>query len=147
MLLAGPCFDPGYLEICKFMDAGHAVYLGPITRDMVASAMKACRVHVLPSLSEGSALVNMEAAASACPMVVANRSSEREYFGDAPFYCDPLDQASIRTAVERAWRAADEQSRWGKLAQLMREEFTWDRTAEVSERTYHHLLARALSTC
>ena len=59
----------------------------------MASAYHAAAAHALPSWAEGAALANLEAAAAGCPIVVSDRSSEFEYFGDLATYCDPADPA------------------------------------------------------
>ncbi len=140
-MLVGPALEGGYLEICRHVGGDRFLYLDRLPRELVASAYKAARVHALPSFAEGSALANLEAASAACPIVVSNRSSEFEYFGDAPYYCDPADPASIRAAVQQAWdQGPREPERWLALSERMRE-YTWERTARATLTAYERVLA------
>ncbi len=141
LVLVGPALEGGYLEICRHVGGDRFLYLDRLPRELVASAYKAARVHALPSFAEGSALANLEAASAACPIVVSNRSSEFEYFGDAPYYCDPADPASIRAAVQQAWdQGPREPERWLALSERMRE-YTWERTARATLTAYERVLA------
>jgi glycosyltransferase involved in cell wall biosynthesis len=141
LVLVGPALEGGYLEICRHVGGDRFLYLDRLPRELVASAYKAARVHALPSFAEGSALANLEAASAGCPIVVSNRSSEFEYFGDAPYYCDPADPASIRAAVRQAWdEGPREPERWQALSERMRE-YTWERTARATLAAYERVLA------
>jgi glycosyltransferase involved in cell wall biosynthesis len=143
LVLIGPCFEPDYLELCRRVGGDRFVHLDRLPRELVASAYKAARVHALPSFAEGAALANLEAAIAGCPIVVSNRSSEFEYLGDAPYFCDPADPASIRDAVEQAWHAGPrEPERWQALSARMRD-YTWERTALATFTAYERVLARA----
>ncbi|MBM3276403.1 MAG: glycosyltransferase, partial [Candidatus Sericytochromatia bacterium] len=70
----------------------------------LAAAYAAARVHAMPSWFETPGLSSMEAAMAGCAIVVGDRAAEREYFGEAAYYCDPADVSSIRQAVLAAAR-------------------------------------------
>ena len=140
LVLLGPCFEPQYLEHCLREGGGAVRHFDRLPRELVASALKAAAVHALPSFAEGAALANLEAAAAGTPLVVSNRSSEFEYFGDLPFYCEPTDPASIRAAVFAAIESRGDASRWTRLAERMRD-YTWDSTAEATLTAYERTLS------
>jgi glycosyltransferase involved in cell wall biosynthesis len=142
LVLLGPCFEPDYRQLCLDRGGDAVVHLERLPRELVASAYAAARVHALPSFAEGAALASLEAAAAARALVVSNRSSEFEYFGDHPFYCDPADPVSIRRAVVRAWEEAGDADRWRSLAAHVSEN-TWRRTAEATLDAYSRTLAAA----
>ena len=143
IVLIGPSYELDYLEVCKKEGGGQVVYTGRLSPDLVASAYKAASVHVLPSFAEGAALANLEAAVSECAMVVSNRSSEFEYFGDCPFYCSPNDPASIGQAVSYARQSASaEKERWQDLSKRVATNFTWKRTAELTLEAYERTVSR-----
>jgi glycosyltransferase involved in cell wall biosynthesis len=140
LVLVGPSFEPDYLELCLREGRGRVRYLERLPRELVASAYRAARVHALPSFAEGAALASLEAAASGCPVVVGNRSSEFEYFGDLAYACDPADPGSIREAVVLASnRRGREAERWRALQERMRG-YTWRRTAEATLEAYRRTL-------
>jgi glycosyltransferase involved in cell wall biosynthesis len=143
VVLVGPCFEPDYLQLCRKRGGNNLIYIDRLPRDMVASAYAAAAVHVLPSFAEGASLANMEAASAGCPVVVSNRSSEFEYFGDLAYYCDPADPQSIRRGVEEALAATGE---WGidrsaGLAARMRE-YSWERAAAGYLSIYQRVLQK-----
>ena len=141
LVLVGSCFEPEYLEICLREGGEGVVHFDHLPRELVASAYKAAAVHVLASFAEGAAQVNLEAAAAGCPIVVSNRSSEYEYFGDLAFYCDPTSPASIRGATLAALggRRRDPH-RWAVLSERVREH-TWDRAGRVVLSAYERTIA------
>jgi SAM-dependent methyltransferase len=114
----------------------NVVHIDRVPAELVASAYHAASVHVLPSWAEGAALANLEAASAGCPIVVSDRSSEFEYFGDLATYCDPADPASIRTAVEGALDARERDAE--RIDELKRRmaDLTWERTARATVRAY-----------
>ena len=141
LVCIGPAFDASYLYACQEAGAENFVHLGYLDREMVASALQACAVHVLPSYAEGAALANLEAAVAKTAMVVSNRSSEFEYFGDGVYFCDPLKHESIGDAIDRA--LAESEARVvvrDILAQRVSNAFTWAKTAELTELVYRSLL-------
>jgi glycosyltransferase involved in cell wall biosynthesis len=141
LVLIGPCHEKHYLEYCLKEGGEQVTYLGKLNQEMVFSALKAAAVHVLPSYAEGAALVNMEAAISETPLVVSNRSSEFEYFGPYPIYCDPTDPKNIREAIFKAITSgANEPERWQSLSRHVRNKYTWKNTAELTINAYNTVL-------
>ncbi|MEA2481521.1 MAG: hypothetical protein QOJ07_3443, partial [Thermoleophilaceae bacterium] len=107
LVLLGPALEPPYLERVHAAGGSNLIHIDRVSPELVASAYAAAAVHVLPSWAEGAALANLEAAAAGCPLVVSDRSSEFEYFGELGRYCDPADPASIRAAVEESLDARE----------------------------------------
>ena len=68
--------------------------------------------------------------------MVTNRGSTREYFKDMVYYCDPSDYKSIRAAVVAAYNATPN----NLLRDYIKENFTWDKAAEITLDAYHWLL-------
>jgi glycosyltransferase involved in cell wall biosynthesis len=141
LVLVGPCYEPATLRLVEELGDENVVRFERLPREMVASAMRAASAHVLPSFAEGSALASMEAAAAGCPVVVSNRSSEFEYYGDLALYCDPLDPASIRAAVERAIVLREEQPERLEALSAHIATFTWDACATATLAAYRRAIA------
>jgi len=98
------------------------------------------RAFVFPSLYEGFGIPVLEAFACGCPIAVSNVSSLPEIAGAAACYFDPMDEASIRSAVVQV--AYDDHLR-EKLVQKGRErllDFSWDRIALKTKNTYESVL-------
>jgi glycosyltransferase involved in cell wall biosynthesis/SAM-dependent methyltransferase len=136
LVLVGPSYEPQTLGLVKRVAGDNLVHIDRVPAELVASAYHAASVHVLPSWSEGAALANLEAAAAGCPLVVSDRSSEFEYFGDLVVYCNPADPETIRAGVERQ---LDARGREGERIAELRErmaDLTWEKTAQASLRAY-----------
>jgi glycosyltransferase involved in cell wall biosynthesis len=85
---------------------------------------------------------SLEAAVAGCQLVVGNRTSEREYFGEAAYYADPADVRSIRDAVVTAWRQRDaDAARRLALQQRCARDYTWEQVAAKTLAGYEHALA------
>jgi glycosyltransferase involved in cell wall biosynthesis len=138
LVLIGPSYEPDYLALCRSRMGDEAMWIDRLPRELVASAYRGAAVHALPSFAEGSALASMEAAAGGCPVVVGNRTSELEYYGDLATYCDPADRASIREAVEVAVaRGRDAAYREAPSAHITG--FTWEAAARATLDAYGRL--------
>jgi len=140
IVLVGPCYEPWYLDLCK-QRGDNVLHTGRVPREMVASALKAAALHVLPSFTEGSALASLEAAAAGCPVVVSNRSSEFEYYGDLARFCDPVDVESIRDTVLHAYEESHDPQWRSALSEHVRG-YTWADAATRSVEAYHRAKAR-----
>ena len=136
LVLLGPSFEPPTLELVKEAGGDGLVHIDRVPPELVASAYHAATVHALPSWAEGAALANLEAAAAGAPIVVSDRSSEFEYFGELARYCDPADAGSIRRAVEDAADARESDAE--RIAELQRRmaDLTWEKTAQATLRAY-----------
>jgi glycosyltransferase involved in cell wall biosynthesis len=83
---------------------------------------------VFPSFYEGFGLPALEAMASGCPVIGADRSAIPEVVGDAGLLVDPYDHSAIAGAMERV--LYDEPLRADLVARGKRRSrsFTWERT-------------------
>lgn len=104
--------------------------------EMLRSALAGARAFALPSWSEGASLAVLEAAAGGANMVLSDRSSEREYFGELAHYCDPGDPASIRQALEAAVGTGMSRKSAKALKDLVKREHSWERYAEDTGKAY-----------
>jgi glycosyltransferase involved in cell wall biosynthesis len=102
---------------------------------LLASAYAASGCLALASWFETPGLVALEAAMSGTPLVLPAAGSAREYFGDLAGYVSPDDPADIRRAV----LAAVAGGRSPRLADLVREHFSWRTAAQVTRGVYEEL--------
>ncbi|MBM3270354.1 MAG: glycosyltransferase, partial [Candidatus Sericytochromatia bacterium] len=143
LVLAGGRPDPGYADLVRAHLPPGALVLEHLAAEDLADAYAAARVHALPSWFETPGLSSLEAALADCALVVGDRAAEREYFGDAAYYCDPGDVASIRQAMLAA-HANHERDRPARerLRARIRAEFSWDRAAAATLAAYEEVLGR-----
>jgi len=112
----------------------------PHESELLRSAYAGARVAVLPSWCEGAPLAALEAAASGASLVLSDRSSEPEYFGDYALYCDPADPESIRDAVLRAYHEPRGAQRIAEQKAFVRSTYSWTRYTEATAEVYRQAL-------
>jgi len=134
LALVGSVRDRQYLELCLRESGGHARYLGYIDHadDLLKSAYQACAVFALPSLLETPGLAALEAAAQGAKIVITDVGSPTEYFDEHVSYVDPLDPASIVTALERELATTRDAS----LQSHVLEHFTWRHAGQALRAAY-----------
>jgi len=143
VVVVGRNYDRNYMRLCRKFAPPNTVFIDHMPHELLASAYKAARVHALPSWMECCAFVNVEAALSGCALAVSNKTSEPEYFGNDAYSCDPGDVKSIRDAVLQACdnHRRDEPKR-ARLRDKFLHEYTWERGAEQTLRTYQWALEK-----
>lgn len=105
LVLIGAIDDPDYFEMCLEVSNGRILHLQDISIEMLASALKAAKLFVLPSCSEVFPLATVEAAWAGCPIVMTRCSGQAELFGDSVIYIDPFDITEMRHAILDVYHA------------------------------------------
>ncbi|MGO4682106.1 glycosyltransferase [Hyphomicrobium sp. 2TAF46] len=138
VVLIGAISDKKYGEKIHRRAGDNIHFTGRIdpSSPLIASALAGARVSVLPSWCEGAPLAALEAAAAGASMVLSNRSSEPEYFGDLARYCDPADLGSIRDTILEAYEAPLDASRREEQKDYVARNFSWERYAEQTHQVY-----------
>ncbi len=77
----------------------HIVWLGDITSDEVAFALRSSDLSVFPSLSESFGLGLVESMAAGCPVVASNMSYAHDVTGDSAEYFDPVSPKSLSASI------------------------------------------------
>jgi len=105
--------------------------------------LRSCDVLLLPSWTEGSALVTYEAQASGCLPLVSTASGAYGVEGRDYLSHEVADTAALASQLSEL--AADSGRLFALRAGLTarRDEYSWDAAAEVVERCYRSLLAAA----
>jgi glycosyltransferase involved in cell wall biosynthesis len=141
LLLVSAWNDPAYLEMCRSQAGRNVIFRGPMTLEEIASAYAASKVHVAPSIGDPMNFTTLAAALAGCNLVCADNPCVREYLGDRALYCDALDPASVRAAVENAFAAP----RTGEAREHVATNFTWERMAQALEAAYRKALTTPLA--
>jgi glycosyltransferase involved in cell wall biosynthesis len=132
LVVIGKQGSKSYFERCREEADKDVVFLEDMSHAELGCAYGAAKVHALPSWRETPGLVSLEAALAGCNIVVTNRGSTEEYFGDFAYYCEPDGVASIRNAIVKAYNAP----RNAVLAKHVLENFTWEKAAEKTIVAY-----------
>jgi alpha-1,3-rhamnosyl/mannosyltransferase len=95
----------------------NVTWLGRVGDEELAALYRGARCLVYASLYEGFGIPVAEALACGCPVVTSRDSAMAEIAGDDAAYVDPLDVASIRDGIARAFRPAPRRvAEWDDVA-------------------------------
>ena len=123
-----------YAQQCRRFADGDALFLPGLAHDdpLLASAYAACACAALVGWYETPGLAALEAAMTGAPIVVPAGGCAYEYFGPAAEYVVRGDPDEILAAVDRAVA----RGRDVLTAQMICDQFTWRRTAEITAEAY-----------
>jgi glycosyltransferase involved in cell wall biosynthesis len=126
-----------YLDECRRAADPGVTFIGRLHHDspLLASAYSAARVVVLASWFETPGLAALEGALAGAAIVVTERGSAREYFGDLARYVPPDDGWCIREAVREAYR----HPRRTQLREAVHRAFLWHRVAQETLEAYRSI--------
>lgn len=88
-------FRNGNVELPK-----NVKYLGYITDEELKALYEKAYCFIYPSFYEGFGLPPLEAMTLGCPVIISDRASLPEIFGDSALYCNPEDPRSIKDMIE-----------------------------------------------
>lgn len=141
VLIGGSVVDQ-YPTLLRALWTQNTIVFPNLPEEELAGAYAAARVVALPSWDEVASLSSLNAAACGASLVLSRNGFELEYFRDDAEYCDPADTQSIAAAVERAWSTHGQRAqRREELRERVAREYSWDRTAELTEAAYYRALA------
>jgi glycosyltransferase involved in cell wall biosynthesis len=135
---AGPNYR-GYYERCRREAEGSLFqFLPGMPQHELAGAYAAAHMHVQASWLETPGLTNLEAGLSGCNLVLSDRGSVKEYFGDSVWCCEPDDMPSIRRATVAAFDAP--RGFHTDLPLRILQEYTWERSAGELHHVYRDVV-------
>lgn len=117
-------------------------FINHLSQKELANAYAAAHFYVQPSWLETPGLASLEAAINNCNVVLTDRGSVREYFGDFAWYCDPDDLDSIKRSVLAAFNK--KRGFYSDLKAKILKEFTWRKSARVLLDAYRLILEKKI---
>lgn len=133
--------QPAYVEQLRAAAGPNVHLLGHRPRAEVVAMLKQAALHVLPSYFETTGLSSLEAGALGCRLVVSRTGDQEAYFEGMAAFCQPDDSESIVHAMREALAFSDAHVQ-AQQARI-RQQYTWQRAAEVTLGVYKQLLAQA----
>lgn len=148
IVLIGHASSPEYEQLLRSVAGPNVLFAGRIApnSELLASAYAGARVFCLPSWSEGAPLVALEAAAAGCRMVLSDRSSEREYFGERADYIDPANPEEILKVIRNAYDTPFSPRQREDFKSWVSETYNWDRHIERTAAVYESVAAERKKT-
>jgi glycosyltransferase involved in cell wall biosynthesis len=122
-----------YFERVRREAGPNVHFLGQIDHASLPEFYKAAAVHCLISWMETPGLSSLEAGAMDCNIVVTRKGDTYDYFGEHAFYCEPDSLDSIRNSIEAAIRTPVDPA----LRQMIRQKYSWEKSAEKTLEGYH----------
>ncbi len=139
LVLAGGKFygDEAIIEKAKGSPfAGRIIMTGYITDEQKRALLSGALFFAFPSLYEGFGLPVLEAMACGCPVLTSNTSSLPEVAGDAAILVDPRDTEQLAFEMQRLMYDEALRAQMKKQSLARAREFSWDKTAQATERVY-----------
>ena len=134
----------GYFEECRRVADPGVTFVSRLGHDspLLAAAYAAARVVVLASWFETPGLAALEGALAGAHIVVTNRGSAREYFGEMASYVRPNDLGAIRSAVRHAFKSPPNVA----LKEHVRRSFLWENVARETAAAYQRFATTRLTS-
>lgn len=145
IVFIGHCSNLNYLYLTKKLGNKNNIFVDRLDNDspLFKSALLGAKVFCLPSWSEGAPLAALEAASVGSNMVLSNRSSEKEYFGNFATYIDPSNPIDIREKILFAWNNPLSLENKQNLIQFVEKEYSWGKYTEQTKLVYKKTLNTA----
>ncbi|MDF2433895.1 MAG: hypothetical protein JWP44_3526 [Mucilaginibacter sp.] len=121
-----------YYNQCRNLANDNISFIDHLPQNELVAYYQRAKVHILPSWFETTGLSSVEAAVMGCNVVITDKGDTREYFGDAAFYCDPINPQSILAAVEKASLAPSNEI----LSEKILKQYTWKQAALQTLKAY-----------
>ncbi len=126
--------------IAQKLELTHVHFLGFVTDAQLAWLYASASVYVFPSLSEGFGLPGLEAMACGVPVAAAAATSLPEIYEKGATYFDPLNEADIAAALERAFSDSGLRQQLVKDGQIQVKKYAWSKMAAQTLAVYEQAL-------
>jgi len=126
-----------YKKLKKIADKRRNVFfIDAVPHNDINTFYKYAKLHVLLSLRESPGLVNIEALANGCPIVISDERflPVKTYFANQPYVVDPLNIKKIKDVVLEAYSNGKNQVPFDF------EKFSWNNVAKQTFDIYKEIL-------
>ena len=106
-----------------------------VDRETLPAFYSLAEVLLLPSLYDSVGLPILEAMASGCPVITANRYGTKELAGDAALFVNPEEVESIAEGMRRIIQDAPLKRQLVEAGKKRASQFSWKRCAQETMRT------------
>ena len=120
-----------------------AVHLGKLSTEEMADWLGRASVYALPAKYEPFGLSVLEAAISACALVLGDIPSLRENWEGAAMFVNPNDAQAVSKAIQRLIEDPAERGRLAAAAELRSQDFTVERFVKSYMTLYEELATHA----
>ncbi len=139
LVIIGRESDPDYAASCRTAGDSSVHFLGtfPHGDPILADALAAATVFILPSYRELFPLSALEATVAGCHLVLSNRWSGEDIWGEDATFVDPDKHTEVRNAVAGA--LAKDRARPDRTQRYL-DRFSWDSVAVQIRDLYKRVL-------
>jgi glycosyltransferase involved in cell wall biosynthesis len=132
----GGNFSEKEQNLLKKLNINKQVLYYSFNDSMLFQLYAKAQLFVFPSLYEGFGIPMLEAFSCGCPVAASFTSSLPEVGGDAAQYFDPTNATSLLDTVEEILNNQHLQESLKNRGYLRLKDFSWEKTAEDTERVY-----------
>lgn len=130
-----------YIDLAKSLGVeSSVVFTGYVSEGQLKWLYRGCKAYVVPSLSEGFGLPGLEAMLHGAPVVSSNATCLPEVYGDAAWYCDPLDIHDIARCINEVLANADLRNQLVLRGRKQANKYSWLHMAKQTLEVYEKAL-------
>lgn len=138
--VGGGGFEESEKALLKSLDIDKRTYQYSIDDNTLGEFYRNAVAFVYPSLYEGFGIPILEAFTCECPVVLSNSSCFPEVAEDSAVYFNPVDEVSIKEAVEKVIYDEDLRKKLKYKGIQRVKSFSWEKTAQETELLYKSIL-------
>lgn len=120
--------------------ADSVIFTGYVTEGQLKWLYRGCKAYVFPSLSEGFGLPGLEAMMHRAVVVSSDATCLPEVYGDAAWYCNPLDVHDIARSIDEILDNTELRNKLIRRGRVRAKEFSWQKMAEQTLAVYEKAL-------
>lgn len=128
-------------EVAASPFRGDIALTGPVADSDRPALYRNASLFVYPSFFEGFGFPPLEAQASGCPVIVAERTSLRETLGNSALFINPWNVGELAEAMEEALADAKIRVALSRAGRDNAARFSWERTAEQTRALFYEATA------
>lgn len=138
----GGAFRDDETEILKELKIDHKFCQYSYAEKELFTIYSSAVCFVFPSLYEGFGIPLLESMQSECPVVCSSTSCFAEIVSDAALYFDPEDIQDMTRKIKEAYGNVKLRKELVKRGKARVKLFSWDKTAQETQRLYKNCLER-----